>query len=907
MSDTLEGRDRIQDPRNGLMHIVKAGNNLPFFSYYIVWEDMVIAMKEDNPVVVDIYQSEGDLPADKPVGTPAFVRGTKAFYVYDVDETWKAAEAAPDLTKESISTGIIYGGEITINADNTKFDIAAGKAVFVDSYTDPQNPTFTEVEWTEQLGLTVDNLNTQLVTFVSVENNNESPLFTQSNVSQSAEDNREKVELGVLVHDNLTNISKASSLSNWTKDTDLKVLDLAGAIGRINIGRGNKYGPNGANLQINRTAGKMLAINGNYGNNKKLPNTIQSAAETAITFKTAYGDSGSVVGQSNVIDTTNYNPLGDGGLVEMPDGAVTTHGIFFSPETGLTIVHYGQFLYDSIKKAIDSWEQEEYNVIPELEGVSLRGVLAFKKGATDLSDPTQAKFINPGAFGFINNKTVPTYSRYGETVELIDALSYQRQSLSIVEDTGNLYLEVEATGGGNIVYVFGQREYVLNCTTGPGTSGKARIQLTLGASFSSPTLNYVYVIRQNDEAILQVSSNRPTGEFAYLAKILLPDLTTYQSEGAYTFQPYTDAKEFDGRSAVQRTNERLRVFHADYEPPGMLQTVTIDTVPSPDSVDLSITAGQAWQKHLQTTPALQVSVNGIYIVNHPTTPWLKITDLNDPEALQTSDGTSLAGRRFNWVIGVLANYSNNDCKLLLNLPNDDYGTDSGALADANKTAVTTFPSDLKGVVLLNARLPIRHQTAGGGQYTNLAALLLSRQVIDLRGQIPGVDTGGGGAIPSANVFPDDLFRIYDNATLFEMAFELAALTANRTYNTPDRSGTLALTDGIGSPYDLGFAMSDEDSDLTTDNKGERECVRAQTLESLTLYLNEAPAGSSLVCEVYKNTTLIQTITIPAASLTVTVANTTSFAVGDRIKGIITQVGTTTPGKGAKLEPKSKLA
>jgi hypothetical protein len=225
----------------------------------------------------------------------------------------------------------------------------------------------------------------------------------------------------------------------------------------------------------------------------------------------------------------------------------------------------------------------------------------------------------------------------------------------------------------------------------------------------------------------------------------------------------------------------------------MLQTVTIDTVPSPDSVDFDITLGKSWQKHLIDTVALQVSVDGIYIINHPTTPYLRITDLNDAEALQQADGTSLTDSRFNWVIGVAVNKSGSQ-KLLLNLPIGAYATDQGAIDDANKTAVTTFPKEFRGVVVLSARMPFRHRSTGGGTYENLSDSILSRDVIDLRGQQANVGAGGG-LIPASTIFPDDTFSVYDNVDVTkELAFEVSgvATATTRTMTVPDENGTIAL-------------------------------------------------------------------------------------------------------------------
>lgn len=691
-----------------------------------------------------------------------------------------------------VSTSVYYGGEISINIDPAKFDIEAGRAVFVDNYTDPSAPAVVFTEWSKQIGVTVDNIATQLVTFVTV---NSSGAFIQSNIANTNSDNRDTVELGVLVHENLTSVSQAKSLANWNKDVDLKVLDMSGALGRINV-NGNVYTYNGANLRIDKSAGEIFAINSNY-DNKETPNNTISEAETAITFLTARGGTPSGIGQSQDIDTVNYDPLGAGVLTPIPTDAVTSHGIFFSPETGLTIVHYGQFLYDTLKEAIDGWEKATYTVIPELGGVPLRGVLAFVAGATNLSDPTQAKFIDLGQFGFRDSTRTEEYSRYESLGRSLAGMSYKRPDIEILEDTGVIYADVERLGGGDMVFVFGEREYVLNCTTGggsPGTGGgtKARVALTAGTA-STPLQNWVYATPTagNGHAQLNSSTSYPTGEIAFILDLSVPDVATFLTEGSFAPRRWTDAKEFDGRSSIARTNEWIRRQPSTWIS-GVLQTVTIDTVPSPDSVIFSNTAGVVLQKHDQTFPALSIEVSGIYIANHPTHPITSpIYDLNDSLALVTSDGTSMADTRFNWVIWGDISKTTGECKLYVNLPIDTYSIDQNAVDDPNNTAVTSIPTGFEGKAFLIARMPMRHRSPGGGTYENLALAIRGTEVIDLRGEVANA-AGGATSPPLTNSFEDALFNIYNVLNGFNFRFDAVNLTADRIFTAPDSAGTLAL-------------------------------------------------------------------------------------------------------------------
>ena len=647
-----------------------------------------------------------------------------------------------ELLKLQTSTGIIYGGELSINSiDDSTFDIEAGQAVFVDSYTNPQSPTFKIITWVKQEGVIVDNLGTSILTYVRVDING---TFKQYTTRQNTEDSRDEVQLGLLVHDNFANLSNVSSLSQWNQDTNLRALDSTYAIGRINMNYGNKYYSEGG-LNISKTAGRMYADNSGYGTNKKDPNFINSDAESNLQFFAAYDDGGTVLINTTDVDTNNYNPGGVGGLVAMPADSVTTHGIFFSPDTGITVVHYGQYLYDSLREAVDAWEKEDYNVVPELDGVPLAGVLAFKQGATDLTDPLQAKFIKPGAFGFIDRASVPNYSRYAGFGRVLSGLTYQRPDVTLIEDTGEIYAEVERAGGGDIVVVFGETEYILNCTTGPGTGGKARIQLTQGTD-TNPQFNWVYMIKSGDEAVLNSSITRPTGEFAYLLDCFVQSAATFAIHGALAIRRWTDAKEFDGRGTPARTNERLRVDNAKWEN-GTEGTIKI--INAGADFYFECTSGQVWQKHLQNFPALDSEIGDlIFIPNDFVDPYKDVTNLNGET--DDANGDSLDNTSFSFVFWGVQNKSLAECKLHMNKPIGSYAYTAvpgdikaqEAHNDAQGYSVYDIPKEYEGKGFLIGRATISYKA---GLWTFL-------DYQDLRGFVPNTTAGSGSGGSGVSTF-----------------------------------------------------------------------------------------------------------------------------------------------------------
>ena len=655
------------------------------------------------------------------------------------------------------STGANYGGVLSINGgDASKFDISAGSFTFVDAYTDPPNTTYNEVILKTQTALTVTNIATQPATYIWL---NSDGTITQSALRLTGEDSRDIVELGVLLHLNLTTINSASQGAILNYDVSQSLRDFNEAFGYGIVTSGNKVTANGANLKLDFTGGTTFGLGSNYGNNNKYPNVITSAGDTEIVFFTTYRNASPLITPVTEVPTDQYDPNGDGSLVDVPDGFYTVHRVLLEPPSGLLLLQYGQYIYDSLKKAVQSFDKDSFEEIAIISALPLINCIAVEADATDLTDFDSAKFIDIGSMGEQSFSRIETYAKFGEPVELIDGLSYQRQDITLVLDTGVIYADVEVIGGGDLIYVFGQREYILDCTGGSGVDGKARIALT-DRTATNPLLNYVYVIKSGEDAILQQSTSLPTGEFAYIGKFLLPDTATFDTDGAYSSQRFTDAKEFDGRSSVQRTNERLRVLNAEYES-GIVQTVSVTTnVGTPDAVDFDTTSGEAWQKHIQDFPAFDVSTDGLYVVNHPTTKYLKVTDLAD--LLVDANNDSLSGKRFNFVIWGCISKSTGECKLFLNLPLGSYGNDADVVADPDQTSVTSIPKDFRGTGFLIGRLALRHTVVSGGTWTNIASSELGTQTIDLRGHPVG-SFGGSVSIPASSTFDDGSFIVFNNA------------------------------------------------------------------------------------------------------------------------------------------------
>ncbi len=387
-------------------------------------------------------------------------------------------------------------------------------------------------------------------------------------------------------------------------------------------------------------------------------------------------------------------------------------------------------------------------------------------------------------FEFCNENTgTPARLLDSDTEAMLDSfggMAYTKPDLTIVNDSG-LKLDIETIGGGDMYFQIDGIKSTLDCTTGAGVDGKARVSLTAGSDANTPSTNYIYVTDSGGTATLAASTSLPTGAFGWIGKIVIPDATTWATTGAYGLQRYTEAFENSSRGALSHAREKLRALGAVYIS-GVSQTLDITVNGgAADNVHLATGSGSVYQLHRQTYPAF--STGPYYYGNGPNI-YEHITDLN--AALAESDGTSLSGTRYNLVIWGAVNLTTGESKLFVNLPNGSYNNNNQARNDRDNTADYTVPDDMRSVAFMVSRLALRPQTASSGTWTELG-------VYSLLGTPPGARSGGAGAVAS-NEFDDSQFLVFDDGdNTKQIALQASGITTGntRTLTVQDKSYTIA--------------------------------------------------------------------------------------------------------------------
>lgn len=380
-----------------------------------------------------------------------------------------------------------------------------------------------------------------------------------------------------------------------------------------------------------------------------------------------------------------------------------------------------------------------------------------------------------------------------------DGTCPQRQDCFIVESGGTVYAEAELNGGGDLPVQIEGDVHLLDCTTGGGVGGRARVALTAGTDID-PQENWIYIELSGGTPVLTSSTSEPTGTFAMVSTATIWTAAKTATDGPAKHQRWTDAVEHDGRGRIPHIDMKLRDLGTNWKS-GVDPTITITpNVGTPDNVLGTFLSGVIRQIHRQSFPSMSIVTDGIYVANAGgaglLTKFEKINNLN--LAFETTSGVSLSGSRFNLVLGGLINKTATECKLFVNLPTDNYSTDAAAYADTSQTAITSIDTDLYSVAFLICRIPLRHTTVSGGTWTFINPVGAS-EIIDLRGQqvntsASGTSTTGGAAI--LNELGDVSLTTPDIDFGGYLAFDGTGIRTNRANNYERSRHVTAATDTI---------------------------------------------------------------------------------------------------------------
>ncbi len=306
------------------------------------------------------------------------------------------SHTASASTQQAISanatTGLFDGGEITINAVPSTFDLAAGTGAVVD-WTDPLNPVYNEVSWDEQLGITVTGLATE--TFTTLGINSSGVLVQNPGVPFTPQLRRSLITLQVLQHLNNTIIDAVTVNSIPAYEVTRSILDYIEVLGAIN--KGNGYTFNGANRQVDKVPGVTTLPFVNRGIDLQDPTNKTDGQQVAISTLIRNWQDGSggvtVLSGQSFLDPDFYDD-GSGTLAAVGGNKWQIQRFYFFSPSGATIVAYGQATYNSLSEARNAIFTEVFVENPRVAAGKFTTAVLLKNGVTELNDPDEAEFVS---------------------------------------------------------------------------------------------------------------------------------------------------------------------------------------------------------------------------------------------------------------------------------------------------------------------------------------------------------------------------------------------------------------------------------------------------------------------------------------------------------------------------------
>lgn len=296
----------------------------------------------------------------------------------------------------------------------------------------------------------------------------------------------------------------------------------------------------------------------------------------------------------------------------------------------------------------------------------------------------------------------------------------ESHQLNVTSDGVTVSATLEKKDTGDLTMVFSDGFTTLDCSpiiTLPIQEGTDTV----------PVLNYLY-IPFSTKVLTYSTTSWPTGEHNRVGIIFVQSAASTQTYGGIISR-WNDAsgQTSEGRGHSLHIAERLRQLYGEWDS-GTESTLTI--VPNAtDDLFLAITDGFVYQLHRQSYTGIDQALgDSAYVINHPTTPFVRTANLNDQ--LLDASGGSLSGRYYSLVVWG-ANSSNGGNYAMVNLPNGSYNKLADLLVDSSGYNVYDIPSEFKNVGFLIGQYDLKNS---GSSWT-------LENYIDLRGKQPNTSAG----------------------------------------------------------------------------------------------------------------------------------------------------------------------
>ncbi len=398
------------------------------------------------------------------------------------------------------STGVTSPNGLEINiGDNTKYDILATTGQIIDRELD----TYVNITYAGSTGNTPATANG--VTYVFLDN--ASSIATQT-TPPTPSDRREKLYLGRVVTIGGT-VVQVLDEPVVVENIASSFYDLAKALRLFNIS-GNIFTANGANLKLNKSAGKLFSAGSNYVLDRNTPHDVSLSSCTACTFAYFTQVSGSTGANVTDLDFTQYDNAGTLTAIGGASKQSTIQHVYLFP-SGNIRVQYGQTIYSDLATAISAVGKETFIANPNTfeNGILIANIVA-RKDATDLTDTSKVVILYPsrfgeGAVGAAGQSVSSLQNAYDNSTEGEIVLSAENSGFKILDNATSIELPLfQVLSNDELTNYFTVDLLNINTAVDFVMSGTGYFKLPVGTTLERPTASTGMTRFNSDEDCLEI-------------------------------------------------------------------------------------------------------------------------------------------------------------------------------------------------------------------------------------------------------------------------------------------------------------------------------------------------------------------------------------------------------------------
>lgn len=356
-----------------------------------LWADTAGTIALPNPLNTDA------------TGQLTFYANVGRYWVHIDSETF-AVDVGMTHEEADLSTGVASGGNITLNAGNSKaIDIAPFVGYIVDNTsTTPGTPQVTRIDYPGSTAELDAAGQARTITWWLMDT-------TQTITQQEATPTNEQRRTHLIIAQTSYDI-----VSGTIFDFNAPVVGLAQPVNQLGdlmealrpfSVTGNLVTANGANLSLSKTSGNIFSRSNNHFSGGLVtdnPHISPSAAQSPVTFRRILrAPVGPTPPLVTTLDPMNYDASGVLTAVGGGSNTATIQRVWmFASDivAAQIVIQYGQTTYNSLGAASAAIGKEIFVPHPLTVVGTLIAHVAVVRTAVNLSDPTQATFVPAAKF-----------------------------------------------------------------------------------------------------------------------------------------------------------------------------------------------------------------------------------------------------------------------------------------------------------------------------------------------------------------------------------------------------------------------------------------------------------------------------------------------------------------------------